>query len=193
MSRVYRACLGTLQGFQVAKCSFFFFFFFHFCPFWHFCKSIIIFFLWPFWLDSHFKRFFHLMAISIIRKKINIKDEWKEWFVKALQRKIPWKSEVTTQVTQPPRRYFCLTYLSVSVKSYSFYGNNFEKGPSGPLSDDRNESCCTALRHFKMAGVNIHWVFETGFLSFLKTGVRIFEIYCLNTCLSAQNHIVKKK
>lgn len=65
-----------------------------------------------------------------------------------------------------PRRYFCLTYLSVSDKSYSFYGNNFEKGPSGPLSDDRNESCCIALRHFKMASANIHWVFEKVFFPF---------------------------
>ena len=89
-----------------------------------------------------------------------------------------------------PCWYFCLTYLNVSVKSHSFYGNNSEKGPSGPLSDDRNERSCSAIRHFKMAGANIHWVFETGFLSFLKTGVRIFEIYCLNTCLSAQNSIV---
>lgn len=131
------------------------------------------------------------MAISIVRKKINMneKNDLCEGFAKKDIVKI-WGNDPGDAA---PCWYFCLTYLNVSVKSHSFYGNNSEKGPSGPLSDDRNERSCSAIRHFKMAGANIHWVFETGFLSFLKTGVRIFEIYCLNTCLSAQNSIVFKK
>lgn len=133
MSRVYRACLGTLQGFQVAKCSFFFFFF-HFSPFWHFCKSIIIIiFWWPFWLDSHFKRFFHLMAISIVRKKTKHEGLMKRMIcVKALQRKISWKSEVTTQGMQPPVGTSAWPIGVFQSKVIPFMGITLRRDPAVP-------------------------------------------------------------